>query len=237
MPVGGIGGSSKVDRGARGGRSAGAGSGGVAGHGSGAGISKGAGPLGGKSVASSSGGIGSANAAIGTFSQDRTALNNAYGGPVDDTGFLGKLLGYRTYSNPISNQSAGYGVNIGGLLGTLGGLAAGVPGLGMLGSQLGLNANFGSEFGSWRNGGGQNTGAPGLSGGSGRFGPMGYGMRGPAAQPGMSAAPASSGALPGTLSFNGAMQNPQGNFGLLNGYSANTRFGQGNLAAMPWGSK
>ena len=184
-------------------------------------------------------GPGSANAGIGTYAQDRQGLNAAYGGPVDDTGFLGRLLGYRTYNNPISNQYAGTSVDMGSILGGLGGLALGMPGLGMLGGLLspeGMNVGFGPEMGAWRSGGQAGTGAQGV--GTGRGAPYGFGMRGPAAQPGVSAAPASSGAPPGTynpLSFGGAMQNPQANYGLLPGYSANTRFGQGVLGGMGWG--
>lgn len=229
--------SSKVDRGSRAGASVGAGKGGVAGHGSGISIGKGAGPLGGKSVASSSGGIGSANAAYGTFSDNFGELNAVDAGLGPTPGLLarfGRMLGLNSYTNNYTGDSYGFGVDIGQLGGNVASGLTGVPGLGLLGDQLGLEARFGGPFG-WRGGNSaMGGGAPGVNGGRGA--PYGFGMRGPAAQPGVSASPASTGAPPGTpLSFGGAMQNPQGNYGLLNGYSANTRFGQGNLAPMAWG--
>lgn len=238
MPVGTIGTdrstgkAGTVGRGARGARSAGAGQGSALGRaGPGPSVSKSSGPLKSKDP---DGHIGSANAAIGTYAQDRTALNAAYGGPIDDTGWLGRLLGYRTYKNPISNQYAGWGLDIGGLIGSGIGVATGIPGLGMLGSQLDITADFGPEFGAWRNGtGSTGTGSPGLGGGRG----TGYVARGGIGAPGQRAGAA---ALPVQMPLPQTQVPaspipPVVTGSSLPGYMRQTRFGTGNIQPYRYG--
>lgn len=157
--------------------------GGVGGMGSGGKISKGTGPAGGKSLGNATSGIGSANAAIGTYSRAPEAQEAAYGGMLD-AGFGAQLadqlisalpfISRTTKVNPVSGfTESNY---TGGLLDGIGSILGGKFGGGLIGTQLdrALGTQIGLGTHTYGEGwGGQTLGGGGFLGGGAPAGTSG----------------------------------------------------------------